>query len=605
MKSFLFPFVRSFWKIMCFACALSCFGCVSSDNTEDPKTPKPGKQVDYYLYTDAQLSTIQYIGQGGSLLTIYTDPNTSAPLTMSYRTRLKSEDDFVVYWDQEALPKQMTIGTYDIFFLNITGSCFDAFITDIRQEHPIFLEKMPFPSEQVKTRGSNFIGFVSQLNLMLAQKVSEANIRDRLNNNATLLNNYTSSGAIIESVVDLSNISYDLINIAMTDNILGRILAVASLITDLHKLWLDSAAIREELIQNLVAQVKQYLYNIELHTSERVESMEFTSAICSFGLGYYGELAFTDGILGIAYSPVDQYPMFTSIPGTYAQYVEPGMTVYLTRNYDLKLQNLLPNTTYFYRAFFAYKFGDYLAPVYSNEVRTFKTLGAKTGSCILKDGALTLQGEVRYDTNKNYNLLDYGFCYSKTNVDPKVGEDEVVLAKFQGSGSIEAILENIQPIENKLYYRAFLVTDGEYSYGETKSYDLLADLSSIVGFWKTVKCTQFIEDEEFEIDDYKFITLQLYSNYTFSTDCYAYESVEEPRKEVTYKGKYEIDTSFYPPLLYLRYQFDNEDYGSWYTGMLGIQKINDTSMILDGEYDWYHGGRYHFAYHGGRYYFTK
>ena len=128
-------------------------------------------------------------------------------------------------------------------------------------------------------------------------------------------------------------------------------------------------------------------------------------------------------------------------------------------NYSVKVSELKPNTTYYYRAYAldadVYKYG---------EVYTFKTdVSVTTGQARdITDNTATVEGDV----NSSGQSLTCGIIYGTSS---SLSSSSGTKKSTTSSGTFSVSLSGLSP-NTTYYYRAYVVVDGEYKYGDVLSF---------------------------------------------------------------------------------------------------------------------------------------
>ncbi len=157
-------------------------------------------------------------------------------------------------------------------------------------------------------------------------------------------------------------------------------------------------------------------------------------------LGGYANGA--DGKVGFCYSATDPDPN----PET-SFFVE-TTSIKSDNSYELTIDNLLPNTKYYYRAF-AIKD---LMMVLAKEVKTFTTNDYQLELLDAEDityNSIVLKGQA-----EDNELVIVGFCFSSTKNVPTLNNADVVTAELQSDNSFSVTVTGLKP-STTYYYRAF------------------------------------------------------------------------------------------------------------------------------------------------------
>lgn len=135
--------------------------------------------------------------------------------------------------------------------------------------------------------------------------------------------------------------------------------------------------------------------------------------------------------------------------------------------FNVKIENLEPGTTYYYKAFATNK-----TKTGTGQSRTFQTrsLTAYYINNPYLDSSTDKSLTVSASTNSNKDeIKEAGFCYSITNLLPEKERDGFVKGSFTEVGVISAVIEGLNP-DTEYYVRGYVVTaDGKYIYSENSS----------------------------------------------------------------------------------------------------------------------------------------
>ena len=141
--------------------------------------------------------------------------------------------------------------------------------------------------------------------------------------------------------------------------------------------------------------------------------------------------------------------------------------------YSIKLTNLSPATTYYYRSF-VYQSGLWF---YGN-VRSFTTaamgvtFSTSDASSITCFSAKATGGFV-VDASTTYSSLSYGICYG-TTANPTTSDSKGSASSRDASGNFTVQLRALQG--NTVYcYRPYVIIDGYTVYGNVRTFQTLAD----------------------------------------------------------------------------------------------------------------------------------
>ncbi|MFD2571166.1 kelch repeat-containing protein [Spirosoma soli] len=164
---------------------------------------------------------------------------------------------------------------------------------------------------------------------------------------------------------------------------------------------------------------------------------------------------------GVVYSPTSQTPTVSDnkIPAVNAT----GATV------PVSVTNLLPNTTYYYRAYAITSTGDVSygdvrqaktgEPVPS--VETLDVVGTPSSSSAVVQSQVTNASQV--------TLKEYGVVYSPSNQTPSVGDSKAAASGVTGA-SATIVLTNLEP-NKKYYYRSYAINKVDtVRYGSVKTF---------------------------------------------------------------------------------------------------------------------------------------
>ena len=139
-------------------------------------------------------------------------------------------------------------------------------------------------------------------------------------------------------------------------------------------------------------------------------------------------------------------------------------------NYSISISGLNTNTKYYYRAYAIvdgeYKYG---------EVRTFNTkqkISVETGSATdITDSSATLSGTISGSSQSLTCGIIYG---TSSTLSSTSGTRKSTTSSGSYSVSINGLGSN-----TKYYYRAYVVVDGEYKYGDVRSFNTKLNSASI------------------------------------------------------------------------------------------------------------------------------
>ncbi len=148
-----------------------------------------------------------------------------------------------------------------------------------------------------------------------------------------------------------------------------------------------------------------------------------------------------NGKVGFCYSATDADPNPDTCP-----YVETS-TINSDQSYELTVDNLKPNTKYYYRAFATKD----LMMVLAKEVKTFTTNDYRLELIDAEDitfGSVVLKGQAED------NEFSVGFCISDTVDDPTLDNAKVVPAEIQSDNSFSVAVSGLKQT-TIYYYRAY------------------------------------------------------------------------------------------------------------------------------------------------------
>ncbi len=225
--------------------------------------------------------------------------------------------------------------------------------------------------------------------------------------------------------------------------------------------------------EKCIVQCKQLVYEVVLSTGSST-AISFETADCSFLLSAAKIMDVTDGYAGIIYSWKQQDPLFDEERLCNTSVFIPDNRTYVAGQFKVHLENLKPNTEYYYKAFWVYRVdGKNVLWCYSNDVKSFSTKGIETGSYSQNSrNSVVVNGEVRYNDEITYNLFEYGICYSK-DVDTEIGKigTKTVVVSEHSQGPFSVELNDLE-LNEQYYYKAFICYDGEVKYGEQGTFSL-------------------------------------------------------------------------------------------------------------------------------------
>ena len=141
--------------------------------------------------------------------------------------------------------------------------------------------------------------------------------------------------------------------------------------------------------------------------------------------------------------------------------------------YSEDATNLLPNTSYYFRAFVVSNgVTTYGNTLIFNTLRitqpTIKTLDANTTSTT----SVKIKGMVEFGGNSD-NITEYGICWSQRFTSPTIDHSKAKILEnitvFPKTYSV-----NIYSLSSssELYYRAYIISNGVVTYGDAKKYNL-------------------------------------------------------------------------------------------------------------------------------------
>lgn len=484
MKSTFFSlslFKQSFWKVAINACALVSLGCVSSDNPDESPIPEPERQIDYYFYVDAETSTVQYIGRGGTLLTILTDRDKTTPHAVCYQADLqKSESDLMIYPVKDTTEFILPDFSVLIFNRNEVGNRFDACVVDKQLQNGLLVEEVE--STEPKGAEGSLLGWlqntVSDLSGLVNNRELSLNKTTALKEKRECLGRLLGARITIDTIPKLIEIIPARIGLSDqldTRRVIERVSFISRQVCSQYESYLDTLDSHKKRWRYYISWAKQSLYHITL-SNPVVSNVDDVSAQLTFSLQYDASryLKKDEGVMGILYS-FDTDNLELDAKDVYCHYVSSSSEDYwVPGKYSADLIGLIPNKTYYCRTFFTYLTGDRKS-IYSEEVTVFNTPGVVTGDYTDNgDCTATVFAEAYYDRQKS-ETVKMGICFSAMMTAPTVTNGMVEYAQEIGYGSFEVVLSELD-ISRRYYYRAFLETDGEYTYGEVKQLELIEEL---------------------------------------------------------------------------------------------------------------------------------
>ena len=140
--------------------------------------------------------------------------------------------------------------------------------------------------------------------------------------------------------------------------------------------------------------------------------------------------------------------------------------------FSVSLTGLIPNTTYYYRAYAVvdgeYKYGEV------SSFKTVKEVTVSTGSATdVTDSGVTLSGTI----NNSDKSLTCGIIYgTNSSLSSSSGTNKSTTS----SGAFSVSLTGLSP-NTTYYYRAYVVVDGEYKYGEVSSFKTIKEVTVSTG----------------------------------------------------------------------------------------------------------------------------
>ena len=141
--------------------------------------------------------------------------------------------------------------------------------------------------------------------------------------------------------------------------------------------------------------------------------------------------------------------------------------------YTIKLTDLTPSTTYYYRSF-VYQSGIWF---YGN-VKEFTTKGQGVDLVSGEISKLTcysakVSGQITIDEATQYSSLVYGICYG-TTAEPTINNSKVQASNRDSEGSFTCQIRALTG-STTYYYRSYAYVDGYLSYGSIRSFTTKAD----------------------------------------------------------------------------------------------------------------------------------
>ena len=198
-------------------------------------------------------------------------------------------------------------------------------------------------------------------------------------------------------------------------------------------------------------------------TTLDASNISLTEATCS---GQYSSTA-ESITYGICYSSTNEDPK-TDTDGVVIASNADG-----EGKFNVKLDKLTENATYFYRAYLTVE-----DKTYYGNVESFKTVSVKTLG--YKDDNETTSFIGQY-LNGNKDLSEYGICYSMDNKMPTVTDTKIIASNVNEEGIFFITVDNLKS-GKKYYYRAFIIVNGNIYYGETQE----REKDPLIGKWKMI-----------------------------------------------------------------------------------------------------------------------
>lgn len=201
----------------------------------------------------------------------------------------------------------------------------------------------------------------------------------------------------------------------------------------------------------------------------KISEISFNSAKISSNIIDLGNQYISD--YGFVYSETNQIPLITDTKLSHGDIKAINSTSLVIKD---ELLSLKPNTNYYIRSFTTISSGTIYGPV-----SQFKTLNIiqpsiKTDAIIL---AFTTTAKLRgiIESKGTYDISEYGFCWSSSNNLPTTA-DTMASKKISPTIFPTIYMEdaaNLTP-NTTYYFRAFVVSNGVISYGNTLTFKTLA-----------------------------------------------------------------------------------------------------------------------------------